>query len=69
MNVKPTGGPILIPCEGSGCPPAAGPFGHPFGQSGMCSMCGQSVECGDDDRAVEHQRDDILARLRRGDFG
>jgi hypothetical protein len=60
-------GPILVPCEGSGCPPAgAGTRYEPFG---MCSMCGaQDVEI-IDGLVAPHERDDILARLERGDFG
>jgi len=55
--------PILIRCEGSGCPPCRG--------TDLCSMCGQCCSLVGEDEAVtiDHYRDDILARLDRGDFG
>lgn len=55
--------PILIPCEGSGqrC--------HVFAAGlAICSMCGGAVPFGEGGLAVPHQRDDVLARLDRGDF-
>jgi hypothetical protein len=60
------GEPILIRCEGSGCPPAAMLIGLSFG-TGICAMCGEqwSVVAG---TILDHQRDDIIARLNRGDF-
>ena len=59
----PTGDPILIRCEGSGCPPCTDEGGH-----GMCAMCGRwHVLVGV--AMPEHERDDIIARLNRGDFG
>jgi hypothetical protein len=60
---------ILIPCEGSGG------FGHegPDIWHRICAMCGQSVSIaiGVDGkyRIGLHQRDDVLARIERGDFG
>jgi hypothetical protein len=32
-------------------------------------MCGATVLLDGDGRAHEHQRDDVLARIDRGDFG
>jgi hypothetical protein len=56
--------PLLIHCEGSGCPT------HLQSQSaGMCSMCGRFVIADGDGNASDHQREDILAMLRRGDYG
>lgn len=60
------GDPILVDCEGSACPVHHTP---PFLGSGICSMCGQIVACYIDGTALDHQRDDVLARLDRGDFG
>jgi ferredoxin len=60
-----TDGPIMIPCEGSGCP------GHPTGGFGtaMCSCCGVIFMAGSDGVIMpEHDRDDLIARLVRGDF-
>ena len=54
-------GPIWTRCEGSGCPP--------IGASWMCSMCGMIPGFGADGRVPEHNRDDIFARIVRGDFG
>lgn len=55
--------PILIPCEGSGCPT------HFYAQrAGMCQMCGRIVHADADGKALSHQRDDVLARIDRGDF-
>jgi hypothetical protein len=55
--------PIVIPCEGSGHPT------HNHGHArGMCSMCGQLTVTEDDGRAYQHNRQDVLAMLRRGDF-
>ena len=63
------GAPILIPCEGSGC-------GYHFYDeasiTGMCQMCGARVPVAvnpeGESVTCDHQRDDILARLDRGDF-
>lgn len=60
------GEPILIRCEGSGCPPAAMHDGLTFG-SGMCAMCGHAVTVVAG-AVLDHQRDDIIARLKRGDY-
>lgn len=62
-DLCPTGEPILIRCEGSGCTVNASD-----GIVGMCAMCGQIVPVFDHWSAEEHQRDDIIARLKRGDF-
>ena len=67
MAAEPKGAPILIRCEGSGCEPCTG-VGNGTDAMGMCAMCGQW-------RLLvgyvmpEHARDDIIARLQRGDFG
>lgn len=56
--------PIMIRCEGSLTPTA-------FKQVGvtMCRMCGHIVEAfGEDACAVEHQRQDLIAMIARGDF-
>ena len=58
-----SGDPILIDCEGSGCPPTT-----TSGAAGMCSMCGRWLYLNPWRRVPDHQRDDILARLARGDF-
>lgn len=59
--------PIRVECEGSGCP------AHPLTltQLAICSMCGAVVATtgGAEPRAVQHERDDVLAMLDRGDFG
>lgn len=63
-------GPIWIRCEGSGCPPA----GRTIASAGnwlLCSMCGAPVShlaLTDDGMVSEHYRDDIIARIERGDF-
>jgi hypothetical protein len=54
--------PILIECEGSGCPAHCVRFGY-----GLCSMCGHPVAV-DDRGAIGHDRQDIIAMLNRGDF-
>lgn len=55
--------PIWIICEGSGAPV------HPLVPGlGMCSMCGRTVDS-NQGIALLHKRDDILARVQRGDFG
>ena len=53
--------PILIPCEGSLCPPA--------GALWICQMCGKTVPFDGRNLAVVHQRKDVLAMIERGDFG
>lgn len=55
--------PIRVPCEGSGCP-----VHHPYLNGGMCAMCGVTVTCSDEGIAFDHERNDILAMLDRGDF-
>lgn len=59
--------PILIRCEGSGCTPTAG-VGSGTEAMGMCTMCGHWHSF-IDYVMPEHTRDDIIARLKRGDFG
>lgn len=56
--IEPKDEPILIRCAGSTCPPNT---------NGTCTMCGRyfGVLYG---LVSEHQRDDIIARLNRGDF-
>lgn len=55
---SPKGEPIWIACEGSGCP---------FTSMNTCTMCGQHV-AHDGDVTSHHERDDIIARIERGDF-
>lgn len=50
--------PIRIPCEGSGVP---------LTKIGSCSMCGRFPGLGVGG-ARPHDRDDIIAMIRRGDF-
>lgn len=56
--------PIMVECEGSGCP--AHPH-HGFVARGICSMCGESVPL-NGMVALLHARKDIIAMLKRGDF-
>jgi hypothetical protein len=56
MAIK--GAPIMVPCEGSGAD------GHPWGSSFVCPMCGELFAS----PIPEHDRDDVIARLLRGDF-
>jgi hypothetical protein len=59
-------GPILIRCEGSGGDGIDGTMiGEPLRR--MCQMCGLPFR--GNGRIPEHDRDDILARIDRGDFG
>lgn len=69
-QLQATGEPIMIPCEGSGCPPA-GQYFDPYMAlvGGLCSMCGQLVSLNGRGFVQEHKRDDIEARLERGDYG
>lgn len=65
------GEPILIPCEGSG---AIGQVRDRLLGGGvlvMCPMCGILTVVESEVRAAmpQHERDDVLARLERGDFG
>lgn len=59
-----TGEPIWVRCEGSGCP-----ANLPLGGTGLCQMCNRVLVLLPGDLIPEHSRDDILARLERGDFG
>lgn len=56
--------PIWVRCEGSGCPTH-----HYAPRAGMCQMCGRIVHASSTGVADNHQRDDIVARIERGDFG
>lgn len=56
-----TGEPILIRCEGSEG------AGNRVGSAVGCAMCGRWFSS--IDVVPEHERDDILARIDRGDFG
>ena len=58
--------PIWIRCEGSGCPPTTG-VGNGTEAMGMCAMCGYWHHL-NAYVMPEHVRDDIIARIRRGDF-
>lgn len=65
-----SGGPIPVRCEGSG---ASGHEHHPrlvthgtVASEWMCPMCGGMFLVSP---IPEHDRDDILARIDRGDFG
>lgn len=56
--------PILVDCVGSGA------RGHWLGNSVMCPMCGGQFRPTDNVMTVpDHQRDDVLAMIDRGDFG
>lgn len=62
--------PILIPCEGSG---SAGHEHHVslvavgvVASSWMCPMCGAMLSVSP---IPEHDRQDVLAMIERGDFG
>jgi len=55
--------PILITCEGVGVP------GHEMGAYTICVMCGAAFDLIPNGRVPHHERDDILARINRGDFG
>lgn len=69
-------GPIWISCEGAGF------RGHLINDVLICAMCGErffavadgsavtarSVPATSHDITPHHERDDILARIRRGDF-
>lgn len=59
----PKGDPIPIPCEGSGCP-----GNLPGDDTALCTMCG-ALHPLDGGVVVAHQRDDIIARINRGDYG
>lgn len=59
--------PIRIRCEGSGA------IGHRMGLAGtywMCPMCGRYPgTVPGADNLVDHDRDDIIAQIARGDYG
>lgn len=56
--------PILIPCEGSGAK------GHRTWMwwAATCPMCGISYTTDAERIMPEHDRDDLIARIARGDF-
>jgi hypothetical protein len=56
--------PILITCEGNGSQPNL-----PSEHDGLCPMCGLLQPLNTDGTITNHQRDDILARITRGDYG
>lgn len=65
----PKGEPIMLPCLGSGS------RGHALNDSRgnflgviMCAACGEKLRSGDDQFVPEHDTDDIIARIKRGDF-
>lgn len=62
-----SGHPIWIPCEGSRHPGHIGVVDNGRDRA-MCAMCGAVVDVDDDWRTVDHKRDDVLARIERGDF-
>jgi hypothetical protein len=53
--------PILVWCEGSGCPPASD-------WHRICSMCGIGKGVDLQGLVLPHERRDILAEIERGDF-
>ena len=57
------GEPILIACEGGHQQPA-----QHLGHYGMCAMCGRIYPIDSAGYVVRHDRDDIIARVERGDF-
>jgi len=68
-----TSGPILIPCEGSGAPGNA-IIAYVRGDGSRrevrsCQMCGSSFIVITGSGIPEHDRDDVISRLKRGDFG
>jgi len=67
----PKGEPIPINCEGSGSDPLRAAYSVIGGYRGMCPMCGEFVEivaCAPGAVILPHLRDDIVARIQRGDF-
>lgn len=59
--------PIMLPCEGSNL------VGHAVMGDGqplvMCQMCGQTyIPAGTYDSVPEHDRQDIITMIERGDF-
>lgn len=59
--------PLRVPCEGSGCSVARWTITR-VDDMGLCTMCGELVPT-INYRAVQHDRNDVLAMLERGDFG
>lgn len=59
-------GVLRVRCEGSGSVPVAKEL---TSNQGLCGSCGEVVTLDQLGRCVEHQRDDLLAMLERGDFG
>ncbi len=60
--------PILIDCEGGGY------SGHriasvELGEQLLCSMCGKRFDDGGTNKVPDHQREDVLTMLARGDYG
>lgn len=65
----PKGAPIWVPCESSGAEANEERFILGMIQPvGSCRMCGAEVAL-TNGKVPDHDRDDILARLKRGDFG
>lgn len=65
------GEPIMIPCEGSGWPPNLLFVNEATNQAigGLCAMCGKAATFRDHEGNLsDHERDDTIARLERGDF-
>lgn len=59
--------PIRVRCEGSG---AIGHVQGDYSASPICPRCGRKPgRVPLTDRLIEHDRDDIIAMLERGDFG
>lgn len=61
---SPSGEAILITCEGGGHRGHLGMWGFV-----MCCMCGQWFDREAGVVVPAHDRDDVLARIERGDFG
>ena len=58
--------PLRVRCEGSGVPPVAKELTT---NQGLCGACGEVVPIDQLGRCADHDRDDLLAMLQRGDFG
>lgn len=56
--------PFRVRCEGS-----LQPCNLPGLIGGLCQMCGGWLPRYGDGSIVEHDRDDVLAMIERGDFG
>jgi hypothetical protein len=61
--------PILRLCEGVGARAAGVRYQESTRYSGDCHMCGGRFPLRADWTLPKHERDDMLARVRRGDFG